>query len=141
MKTKEQIQRYNSEYSARPEVIASARVRNARAERKEVRKIYKYTEAGKRAANKYNSRPEVRERKKWNDFKKRYGLDKEGYENLLGKQGGKCAICGHSPERFHVDHNHASGEVRALLCGQCNMAIGLLKEDINILKSAIKYLS
>lgn len=39
-----------------------------------------------------------------------------------------------------IDHDHKTGKIRGLLCGFCNKAIGLLKENINILRNAIHYL-
>lgn len=41
----------------------------------------------------------------------------------------------------HVDHDHATGMVRGLLCGRCNMGIGLLRDNIGIMKNTILYLS
>jgi hypothetical protein len=63
------------------------------------------------------------------------------YELLLKNHDGKCEICGETPNRaLHLDHCHVTGRVRGLLCGQCNTGIGLLKEDVLVLKSAIKYI-
>lgn len=50
-------------------------------------------------------------------------------------QGGKCAIC-LDRDASAVDHNHDTGQVRALLCHQCNSAIGLLQEDAAIIRRA-----
>ena len=50
-----------------------------------------------------------------------------------------CAICGIT-ERLHIDHCHNSGDVRGLLCSNCNLGIGNLKDNIKILKNAILYL-
>ncbi|KKN36747.1 hypothetical protein LCGC14_0770530 [marine sediment metagenome] len=75
-----------------------------------------------------------------------YGIRIEEYEELLQSQNNKCAICGILVKRgrrkknFAVDHNHETGEVRGLLCEDCNRGIGLLREDIGILQKAIKYL-
>jgi len=44
-------------------------------------------------------------------------------------------------KRFAIDHDHQTGKVRGLLCGFCNALIGYAKDDISILKSAIKYLT
>lgn len=53
---------------------------------------------------------------------KTYGLSPEEYDALLKLQGGKCAICRARPvsKRLAVDHDHASGAVRGLLCSRCN---------------------
>ena len=53
---------------------------------------------------------------------KTYGITGDDYEALLKRQGGKCAICRARPKskRLAVDHNHATGAVRGLLCSRCN---------------------
>lgn len=82
-------------------------------------------------------------------LKKRFGISRKDYESMLGAQDGVCAICG-NPEvvkirgellGLAVDHCHATGKIRGLLCSSCNTAIGLMKDDVNLLNSAIKYLS
>lgn len=72
-----------------------------------------------------------------------YGITVEQYNEMLNEQGGCCAICGTNEPtgyNWHVDHNHDTGKVRALLCSQCNQAIGMMKEDVSILRRAIEYL-
>lgn len=62
-------------------------------------------------------------RKLWSE----YGLTFEQYVALFDAQGGACAICGIQPtagKRLAVDHCHATGVVRALLCTRCNLAVG-----------------
>lgn len=76
---------------------------------------------------------------------KRYGLTAAGYKAMLAEQRGRCAICERAPEDVGVrplvvDHCHASGVVRGLLCAPCNMAIGLLGDDLATVASAAKYL-
>ena len=60
---------------------------------------------------------------------RKYGLTPESYDRILDSQGGVCAFCGSSnPGRAYgrvqgslcVDHDHATGRVRALLCVTCN---------------------
>jgi len=59
-----------------------------------------------------------------------YGLEPGEYERLLVAQGGTCAICDQPPKNgpLHVDHNHATGAVRGLLCRECNLAVGYLRD-------------
>lgn len=72
----------------------------------------------------------------------RYGITVEQYGVMFEAQGGVCAICGRGPGKkaLHVDHNHETGEVRGLLCSNCNTAIGLLGESLASLEKAMAYL-
>lgn len=79
---------------------------------------------------------------------KAFGLTPEDYEYELQNQNHVCAICGKAEtdlnmgtlRRLAVDHDHKTGRYRGLLCGKCNKGIGLLQDDIAILKQAIQYL-
>lgn len=53
------------------------------------------------------------------------GISDADYAALLEAQGGHCALCPSTPKarRLHVDHDHASGRVRGLLCHRCNRAL------------------
>ncbi len=71
-------------------------------------------------------------------LKKKYGLTLEQYEQMVSDQGGKCAICLQDPNEqyefeshqlLHVDHCHATGRVRALLCNGCNRALGFINDN------------
>ena len=78
-----------------------------------------------------------------NTFRSRlYGLSLEAYQELLAQQGGVCAICGSPPGKraLAVDHDHVTGEVRALLCTRCNVGIGGFRDDPQLLVAAIAYL-
>lgn len=72
------------------------------------------------------------------DIKGKYGLDYVTYEKMVADQAGKCAICG-DETRLEVDHDHATGKVRGLLCTCCNRALGLMKESILAFQAAIAY--
>lgn len=76
-------------------------------------------------------------------LRKAYGIDLIQYTDMLDKQNGVCAICEDLPGKrlLSVDHDHVTGAVRALLCGKCNTALGLLKEDPKIIKSMLDYIS
>ncbi|MBX7133800.1 MAG: endonuclease VII domain-containing protein [Fimbriimonadaceae bacterium] len=74
-----------------------------------------------------------------------YGLTEADFQTLLDKQGGRCAICGtDKPGRGHahfsVDHDHRTGQIRGLLCGNCNTGLGLFSEDTDLLSAAREYL-
>jgi len=57
---------------------------------------------------------------------------------LLAQQNGLCAICNTAPAK-HVDHDHATGKVRALLCFNCNGGLGQFKDDPAVLRAAADY--
>lgn len=79
---------------------------------------------------------------RWARRKAKYGITRDQYEALLDEQNGRCKICGGNfGYDLRVDHNHGTGEVRGLLCANCNSGIGYLKDDPEIMKSAIQYLS
>jgi len=65
-------------------------------------------------------------------------IDKAMLEGLVEKQEGKCAICGRPWEV--VDHDHATGIVRGLLCQRCNKGIGALGDTSERLSAALDYL-
>lgn len=74
-----------------------------------------------------------------------YGLTQEQFEAMLEAQGGRCAICrtdtpGGRDNRWHVDHCHATGKVRGLLCNGCNIGLGHFKDDPERLLAAVAYL-
>lgn len=75
-----------------------------------------------------------------------FGLTPESYDALLAEQRGLCAICrtsepgGRWNSRFAVDHDHATGLVRGLLCSHCNVMLGNAKDDPVRLRAAAAYL-
>ena len=85
------------------------------------------------------------------DLVRFYGVTHEWYHETLERQKFSCGICrkpaekndlrSGKPMRLAVDHCHATGEVRGLLCNSCNRGIGLLNHDKETLLAAISYLS
>jgi hypothetical protein len=80
-------------------------------------------------------------------YLKKYGISKVEYARILASQNGVCAICCKKPgwakkseRRLAVDHDHATGAVRGLLCFLCNGMLGKAKDKIRTLKRAIAYL-
>jgi hypothetical protein len=79
---------------------------------------------------------------KWTAKSRRYGISKEEFFTMLEQQNNSCAICKESiGESAHVDHCHSSGKVRGLLCASCNKGLGMFKDNIAHLESAIEYLN
>ena len=72
-----------------------------------------------------------------------YDLTPEAYDAMLDKQGNSCDICAKSFEDFQpvVDHDHETGDVRAVLCTNCNTGLGQFFDDSEILQKAIEYLA
>jgi len=72
-------------------------------------------------------------------LKRRYKVDTVQVEWLILQQGGVCAIC-RTRKALHVDHDHATGRVRGILCFNCNREIGKFGDDPALLRSAIAYI-
>lgn len=71
----------------------------------------------------------------------RYGLTVDEMRTLLEDAGDTCQICLRSfDENKAIDHCHTTGKVRGVICNKCNFAIGLIEENTDTLKRAIKYL-
>lgn len=75
-------------------------------------------------------------------LKHRFGITSADYYEMLKEQKSVCAICGEKDENrnLHVDHDHETGEVRGLLCKQCNHGLGNFRDNKQYLNSAIEYL-
>lgn len=74
-------------------------------------------------------------------LQKRYGITLSDYDTLLRRQRHLCAICRRrSVTSLGVDHDHRTGRIRGLLCGQCNQALGLLSDDFRTVARAFRYM-
>lgn len=75
---------------------------------------------------------------------RKFGLPAGGYAAMMESQLSRCPICGvHQSEvkkRFAVDHCHATGKIRALLCCCCNWVLGHVKDNPQTLRTAADYL-
>lgn len=118
--------------------------------------LQNYCKTCRNALNRGMLTPEQKERKAANAkryaFRRnvirretRYGITPETFAEMKEAQGGRCAICNSTETYEHkelcVDHDHATGEVRGLLCSRCNKALGGFRDDATLLASAIGYLS
>lgn len=109
-------------------VYRAATVEQARARGK------RWYELNKKRANAKNRASHLR---------RKFGITPEQYDEMLAAQGGGCAICGLPRDHWRslaVDHSHATGEVRGILCNRCNRMLGLAFDDPDVLEQAAKYL-
>jgi Recombination endonuclease VII len=76
---------------------------------------------------------------------RRYGLTRADYDQMLAAQHGRCAVCRSKtpkgPGRWHIDHDHITGQVRGLLCNNCNRGIGYFSDDPEVIKAAARYVT
>lgn len=72
-------------------------------------------------------------------YKYRYGITIEDYETLQAAQGGQCGICKADDVALVVDHCHKTNKVRGLLCDDCNVGIGRLRDDPWRLERALEW--
>ena len=107
-----------------------------------MRKIQK--DSGGRCASHFL---QVRRERKGSAHEKRvikiYGLQPGQYNQIYVRQGGTCAICRRArgiARNLAVDHDHATGLVRGLLCSRCNEMLGHLRDDIETAQRVIAYL-
>lgn len=81
---------------------------------------------------------------KSSQLKRIYGISLEDYSVLLEEQENKCKVCGKHEvdhhQSLHVDHDHNTGEIRGLLCTNCNIGLGYFKDNLTSLSNAIQYL-
>lgn len=102
--------------------------------------------AGRVVSPKREKRPprqKLTEEEKFSRLLKRFGITSADYYAMLADQNGVCGIC-KKPElrrkRLSVDHCHATGKVRGLLCQPCNLSLGLFNDSADNLRSAAEYL-
>lgn len=73
-----------------------------------------------------------------------YGISEAEADQMLEDQDGVCAICKGPPngryDKYVIDHDHETGSVRGLLCNNCNAAIGFLRDDVELVDAASRYL-
>lgn len=87
-----------------------------------------------------------RDKHKFYSLKTDTGITRQQYEELFAQQDGVCAICSKIAsvtdpnKKLAVDHNHKTGFVRGLLCHKCNLALGYLKDDVELFEKAIYYI-
>jgi len=80
-------------------------------------------------------------KRKYNStYMRKYGITLDAVNELKANQQSKCLIC-HNDYKLYVDHCHTTGEVRGLLCNNCNTGLGMFGDSIDNLRGAIAYLN
>ena len=89
-----------------------------------------------------NNRDKTTRQQRISHRRSKYGITEEQYNNMILSQNNLCAICNNpSSKTLHIDHDHKTGEVRGLLCSNCNMGMGFFKDNTVFLNNAIQYLN
>ena len=143
-------------YNATPQRQAANAASRQKPRYKARQKAYDKSEAGRTSQRRYQRSVKGRatkaayrkEHERENQLRRLYGISVETYDKLYIAQDGRCAICKRPFEEcvergrkhLHVDHDHTAGRVRGLLCGACNRAIGLLRDDAQLCLAAATYL-
>lgn len=127
---------YNAQYYARNRERILARNRRWESENRERRNQYAREYYKDNAAR-------IREAARKRRFERIYGTTVEAIEALRLVQNNLCAICSRSfdEHEMHVDHSHATGDVRGLLCENCNLGIGQFNDSPERLAAALDYLT
>ncbi len=76
-------------------------------------------------------------------LKNLYGISEEQYNEMVSRQQGLCAICKEeckAKARLSVDHDHETGQIRDLICSNCNTILGMAADDPDRLEAAAAYL-
>lgn len=97
----------------------------------------------KKGVEKYRRSEKGKEAYRKGRYKRSYGITLDDYDKMFEQQNGVCAICGEINDggrRLCVDHDHKTNKIRGLLCGNCNKALGFVKEDIVILSKIANYI-
>lgn len=96
-------------------------------------------------AKEYRNNPDNRRKALDGNKRRKFGLTRDELAKMLERQDGKCEICRKQIESLdgrgtHVDHCHATGKVRGILCHNCNVGLGYFSDSIFSLARAIEYL-
>lgn len=84
----------------------------------------------------------LRNRARWQRIREKYGFSKDQWLELYEKQKRSCACCAIelTIRQAHTDHCHVTGVVRGILCNDCNIAMGFLRDSVDRAEKAMQYL-
>jgi Recombination endonuclease VII len=113
---------------------------------REIARVRKWQQANPERVKAWRENNRDRRLKKLREIhlRNKFGLTPDEYDGILESQGKVCALCECEPTSgisLHVDHDHGTSEIRELLCVRCNNALGLFREDPDLLKRAARYLT
>lgn len=126
-----------------PERVADIQRRYRAANPDKIRQIqrdYKEQNPEKIRAWKRKYYSQSPERNRERSLQRNFGIGLQQFNAMLKAQEGLCAICTEAPAT-DVDHNHLTGQVRAVLCAPCNRGLGHFREQERIFKNALAYLA
>ena len=102
-------------------------------------KEYWKTPVGKEVSRRHAEKQKIQGRNKAHH--RIWKMSDENLEKMYIEHNYRCAICNDKKDKLVIDHNHRTNKIRGLLCGNCNSAIGFMKENIQTLNNAINYLT
>jgi hypothetical protein len=73
-------------------------------------------------------------------LKRKYNLTEAEYQEMVAIQGGRCRLCGVATTLV-VDHDHGTGLIRGLLCSPCNLGLGFLRDNPEVILRAASYVA
>lgn len=102
---------------------------------------YYASDKGKAARKRFSKSLKFKMSQAKTHLKRFYNLTWDQFEEMRKLQNDRCALCDRKFTRTpRVDHDHKTDKVRGLLCHHCNSGLGLLQDDPELLRKAIKYL-
>jgi hypothetical protein len=122
---REQAKEYRKKYPERRKAQWAAWYTKNKTKAAEVKKAY---------------RKKYPHKEKAGQFRRKYSLTWDQYQEMVQKQSGYCCSCGLPTKKLFVDHDHETGKVRSLLCNGCNAALGHLKESPERVLALLKYI-
>lgn len=111
------------------EQVAARKAAYQRKNRDRLRLYYAAYDAGRRDAQRIKTRLH------------KYGLTREEYDKLVAAANGRCQICKTPCDKLQIEHCHASGTVRGLVCPRCNRGLAVFRDNKKLVAAAATFLN